>query len=142
MKTVFADTLYWVAIVHPHDQWHDAAERARSLLGNVRLLTTDEVLAELLTLLSKYGENVRRQAARMARAILDNPNVKVIPQSRDSFIRGVELYEKRLDKQYSLTDCISMNVMKSESITDVLTNDEHFVQESFNVLITKEHEST
>jgi len=142
MKTVFADTLYWVAIVHPHNQWHDAAERARSLLGNVRLLTTDEVLAEFLTLLSRYGENVRRQAARMARTILDNPNVKVIPQSRDSFLRGVELYEQRLDKEYSLTDCISMNAMKSESVTDVLTNDEHFVQESFNVLITKEHEST
>lgn len=136
MRTVFADTLYWIAIIRPKDQWGEPARRARSSLGNVRLLTTDEVLAEFLAALSAGGENLRRQAARMVRAILDDPNVKVLPQSRDSFLRGVELYEQRLDKAYSLTDCISMNAMRSESVSQVLTNDHNFRQEGFDVLIT------
>jgi len=110
-----------------------------SKLGHweVRLVTTDEVLTEFLAHLSGGGENIRRQAVKMARAIIDNPNIKVIPQSRSSFLEGVKFYEKRLDKEYSLTDCISMNAMKIESISEVLTNDNHFTQEGFKVLINR-----
>jgi predicted nucleic acid-binding protein len=137
MTTVFADTLYWVATVRPNDPWQESAKRAKSLLGPVRLLTTDEVLTEFLTALGTGGEQVRRQEVRMVRAILDDPNVKVLPQTRDSFLRGVAFYEQRADKEYSLTDCISMNAMKSDSVTKILTNDHHFKQEQFEVLISK-----
>jgi len=44
------------------------------------------------------------------------------------------LYEQRPDKEYSLTDCISMQVMKAMGITEVLTHDRHFVQEGFIIL--------
>jgi uncharacterized protein len=137
MKTVFADSLYWIAIVKPNDPWRDAAKAARKELGDGRTVTTDEVLGEFLAALSASGEPLRRQAARMVRAILSNPNVKVVPQSRDSFLRGLELYEQRGDKEYSLTDCISMNTMRSESVNEVLTNDRHFEQEGFSILIKK-----
>jgi hypothetical protein len=41
------------------------------------------------------------------------------------------LYQSRLDKGYSLTDCISMQTMRREGLTEVLTNDRHFEQEGF-----------
>jgi uncharacterized protein len=134
MKTVFADSNYWIVIVSANDQWNKAAKTAKSLLGDVITVTTDEVLTEFLTALSR-GEYFRRQAARMVRAIMENPNVKVVPQTRDSFLKGLSLYENRNDKEYSLTDCISMNVMKNESINEVLTNDHHFEQEGYSVLM-------
>ena len=137
MKMVFADTQYWIAIVRPNDPWGGSAKRAQSLLGQVRLLTTDEVLAEFVTALRTGGEHLRSQAVKMVRAILENPNVMVLPQSRDSFLRGLELYEKRPDKEYSLTDCISIDSMKSKSISQALTNDHHFGQEGFEVLMTE-----
>jgi len=80
---------------------------------------------------------MRKQAAKMVRAILENPNVKVIPQTRESFLKGLIFYENRSDKEYSLTDCISMNVMSAESLVEVLTNDHHFEQEGFTFLIKK-----
>ncbi len=58
----------------------------------------------------------------------------MVPQSHDSFMAGLDLYEARPDKGYSLTDCISMNVMTAEGLTDVLTNDMHFTQEGFHAL--------
>ena len=61
--------------------------------------------------------------------------MKVLPQSRDSFLRAMDRFSNRPDKQYSLTDCSSMNAMDAEGIEDVLTNDRHFQQEGFNVLI-------
>ena len=45
-----------------------------------------------------------------------------------------ELYASRLDKGYSLTDCVSMEAMRSEGLIDVLTNDRHFEQEGFRLM--------
>ena len=62
------------------------------------------------------------------------PTVRVMPQSREGFLRGLNLYEARPDKGYSLTDCISMETMRQEGLTHVLTNDRHFEQEGFSAL--------
>lgn len=51
------------------------------------------------------------------------------------FLNGVELYESPLDKGYSLTDCILMNVCKELGIREVLTGDKHFQQEGFEILL-------
>ena len=136
MNVVFADTLYWVARIKPNDQYSEPAKVARERLGNIRILTTDEVLGEFLTVLGK-SIGLRQPAAKMVQAILDNPNVTVFPQSRDSFLKGLELYANRPDKEYSFTDCVSMNVMKSEDVSEVLSNDHHFEQEGFDILIKK-----
>jgi predicted nucleic acid-binding protein len=103
----------------------------------VRLVTTDEVLVEFLTALAAGGEHSREQAARMVRALLAHPDVEVIPQSRESFVSGLALYESRRDKDYSMTDCISMVRLRERSISAVLTNDRHFAQEGFAVLMTR-----
>jgi uncharacterized protein len=137
MKAVFADTLYWVAVTRPGDPWAEPARQAKADLGAVRLVTTDEVLTEFLNALADGGAHLRRQAIKMVRAIQANANITVIAQSRDSFTRAMALYEQRPDKNYSLTDCISMNAMRAEHLSAVLTNDHGFEQEGFNVLIEK-----
>lgn len=60
--------------------------------------------------------------------------VAIVPQTTDSFLTGLDLYRTRLDKGYSLTDCISMQTMRQRGIADVLTNDRHFEQEGFHAL--------
>jgi len=135
MNAVFVDTLYWVAIVRPNDSWQDAAKRARSSLGEIQLVTTDEVLTEFLSALAKGSPAIRQVAVQMVRAILANPQVQVVPQSREGFLEAIALFDNRPDKQYSLVDCRSMQVMKAQSIQAVLTNDLHFKQEGFQVLI-------
>ena len=137
MRSVFADSSYWMAITRHGDPWSAAAHRARAKLGAVQIVTTDEVLAEFLTGLCGGGPNLRQQAARIAREIMSNSKVWVIPQSRESFLDGLKLYELREDKGYSLADCISMNTMRAESISQTLTTDHHFEQEGFTILMKK-----
>ena len=72
--------------------------------------------------------------AASVQAILSSAEVRVIPQSRASFLAGLELYTQRPDKRYSLVDCISMRTMRREGLTEVLTNDRHFEQEGFRAL--------
>lgn len=141
MKTVFVDTVYWVATAKPRDPWNSAAEQARKALDSALMVTTDEVLTEFLAAMSRGGPESRRRASKTVRHILANPNIKVIAQSRDTFLRALDRYEQREDKSYSLTDCGSMNAMDTESIREVLTNDHHFEQESYLVLIQKEASS-
>jgi predicted nucleic acid-binding protein len=64
-----------------------------------------------------------------------DPEVMIIHQTRDLFFAGVDLYWKRLDKGYSLTDCMPMLVCRAESISQVLTHDRHFQQEGFEILL-------
>ena len=98
------------------------------------IVTKDEVLTEYLTFFCAAPEFIRREVALAVKDILEDPTVKVIPQSRDSFLAGHKLYSDRPDKGYSLTDCVSMQTMRQESITEVLTNDRHFEQEGFRAL--------
>jgi uncharacterized protein len=135
MRKVFADTLYWIATIKPNDPYERAAREARRDVGDCILVTTDEVLGEFVTAFSSRGSRMRERAVQTVRNILDSPDVEVIAQSRHSFLRALDRFSHRPDKEYSLTDCSSMNVMDAEGIRDVLTSDRHFQQEGFNVLI-------
>jgi len=135
MRVVFADTLYWYGLANPRDQWHHPAKQARAQLGDVRLVTTEEVLVEFLAALSRGGAYLRQAGVEMVQTVLADNTARVLPQTHLSFLRGLELYSRRPDKEYSLVDCTSMTAMRDEGITDVLTNDHHFTQEGFTVLI-------
>ncbi len=62
-------------------------------------------------------------------------NIEVVAQTREGFLSGCRLYRMRPDKGYSLTDCISMEVMRREGLSDVLTNDAHFAQDGFSCML-------
>ena len=135
MRRVFVDTLFWIAISNRKDQWHQAAEQASHQLAGCRLVTTDEVLIEVLNAFSQAGPILRREGITLIRELQTDPFVTVHPQSRQTFLAGLTLYEARPDKEYSLTDCISMATMRHEGITEVLTKDAHFTQERFTLLL-------
>jgi predicted nucleic acid-binding protein len=133
---IFADTSYWIALIDGRDKWHSKALSLGQSLNGVKLLTTDEVLSEVLTFFSGYGPRIRQSVARIVFGTLTSEtHVEVAEQSRESFLSGLSLYEMRLDKSYSLTDCISMQLMRAEGIAEVLTNDRHFTQEGFAILL-------
>ena len=135
MRRVFADTYYWIALLNDRDQGHAAAQAVSQSLGQATVVTTQEVLSEVLTHFSGYGRFMRQSAAAFIRNILADPTIDVREQSGRSFLGGLALYETRPDKDYSLTDCISMETMRAESITEILTHDNHFTQEGFALLL-------
>ena len=134
MKQIFADTFYWVALINPKDSWHQRAREVTSSLKSVELVTTDEIFVEVLNFQSSQGAKMRRRTVEFIDDSMQNPCLQVIPQNRESFRQGFELYRRRQDKEYSLTDCISMTVMQRLKISEVLTHDNHFKQEGFIIL--------
>jgi predicted nucleic acid-binding protein len=113
-----------------------SARAAATRLAGVTLVTTEEVLVEVLAALCDRGPHLRKQAHAAVRGLLTNSAVEVLPQSHASFLAGLGLYGARPDKEYSLTDCISMTVMRERGITEVLSRDHHFEQEGFVLLLS------
>jgi uncharacterized protein len=134
-RRLFADALYWIALAHPGDQWHQPAHRVARTVDGIPLVTTQEVLTEFVNALSKLGPNYRRIAAGLVDQLRARPDVKVVAQTARSFTEGLELYRQRPDKSYSLTDCISFNTMRRLGLTEALTHDRHYQQEGFLTLI-------
>lgn len=105
--------------------WFDASRRP--------LVVTEWVLTELADGLS--APRTRAAAVTVERRLRADARVTIIPSSADLFRRGFELYAGRLDKEWSLTDCISFVVMSDLAITEALTGDHHFEQAGFVALL-------
>ena len=131
---LFADAFYWIAVLSPRDPFHARVMAWGRTRGAIRLVTTDEVLSEVLSWFSGAGSYWRSKAATSVHNLRSDPDVDVLPQTRADFDAALALYEARLDKGYSLTDCRSMLAMKGLRLIEVLTNDRHFTQEGFTIL--------
>lgn len=135
MRAIFADTFYWAALLNPRDQWHRAANERRTNLVDIRIVTTETVLIELLNYFSEFSSEMRTTVTETVRDIMVDLDIDYVSHSPESFLDALGLYERRSDKGYSLTDCVSMNVCRERGITEVLTHDDHFRQEGFVVLL-------
>jgi predicted nucleic acid-binding protein len=133
MIPVFADTFYWIALLNPQDDWHSIALHFAN--NNTRpLITTDGIIDETLNYTAERGSLMRQKALLLYRRIVQEPSIDIIGYTPELRQQGIELYERRRDKGYSLTDCISMIVMRQLELIDVLTRDRHFTQEGFHLL--------
>lgn len=132
--SVFADTFYWLALAQPRDAWHARVLEWAAANSSTRVVTTDEVLTELLNALARAGPAGRAHAAATVHDVRADPQVIVLPQTRVDFDAALSLYESRLDKNYSLTYCRSILAMRANGLTEVLTHDHHFHQEGFAIL--------
>jgi predicted nucleic acid-binding protein len=135
MNAVFADTFYWIAFTNAQDDAHEKAKEFTLSAKPGAIYTTEEVLTEYLNYFAGWGPRFRGYAATNVQNMRGNQTVHIIPQTAASFEAGVTLYRARLDKGYSLTDCISMYTMKNVGLAEVLTNDVHFEQEGFRALL-------
>lgn len=135
MRRIFVDTIYFAALINRKDQWREKALWVKSEITDAKFVTTEIVLIEVLNFLCEYGENLRRQVSLFVRDVLEDVDFEIVSYTETTLLEGLELYESRLDKGYSLTDCISMNVCRKLGIKEILTHDDHFEQEGFEILL-------
>ncbi|MFN5504903.1 MAG: type II toxin-antitoxin system VapC family toxin [Pseudanabaena sp.] len=134
MKILFGDACHWIALLFPKDQRHQVALKCARIYSDDQIITTDGIIDEILNYASIRGSLMRQKALAMCTQMLREPNIEVVPYTPELRKLGFDLYEQRPDKGYSLTDCISMSVMRQMNITGVLTGDRHFQQEGFTIL--------
>jgi len=132
MKTIFADTFYFLALYFPDDQYHSQTLNLTRQL-KARYLTTDWVLTEVADAMSEGWD--RQNAAPLIRRLRESPVWEIIPFSRDQFDAALEFYSRHQDKEWTLTDCTSFLIMQERGIKEALTGDRHFEQAGFTALL-------
>jgi len=134
MKPVFADTVYYLALTNPRDQY--AASAVRFTAGfSGRFVTTAWVLTEVGNSLTRGTD--RALFCELYRDLSADHRVMIVPAAQDLLEQGIELFGNRPDKEWSLTDCISFVVMQLHHLTDALTADHHFKQAGFSMLLER-----
>lgn len=139
MREILADSFYFIALLNSRDLYHRAAmESFRSFERQPKrvLVTTSWVLTEVGNALS--GPHVRSRTYQFFEGIISHSGIIVITEFHPWFFRGLRLYGSRPDKSWSLTDCISFEVMSARGITEALTGDHHFEQAGFRCLLQLE----
>ncbi|MGJ3247085.1 MAG: type II toxin-antitoxin system VapC family toxin [Elainellaceae cyanobacterium] len=135
MKTVFADTGYWVAILNPDDGLHQVSVSVTATLSALRIITSEMVLTEVLNSFSKQGAFLRQNAVMLIQRSMRQSNVEIVPQTSELFHEALQLYTQRPDQAWSLTDCASFCIMQQRNILEALTHDRHFEQAGFIALL-------
>jgi hypothetical protein len=129
---ILVDTLFVVALINQHDQYHRRAVELSETFEGSQLIVTDAILLEIG---NSLANGYRAEAARAIEQFLDSDEVDIIRLNPDLFSRALELYKSRTDKFWGLVDCISFVVMKERGIGEALTFDRHFVQAGFRALM-------
>ena len=62
MRTVFADTFYWVAMTNQKDSLHKKTISWKQSHRDHTIVTTDEVFIEFLTFYSAWGSRFRSRS--------------------------------------------------------------------------------
>jgi len=132
MSAVFADASFYVALQSRRDRHHEGAHRLTESLDGP-IVTTAWVLTEVANYFSASG--TRQRFLALLDDLEQDKYVTIVPISHDDYLRGFALYRSRLDKDWSLTDCISFLVMEDHGLQEALTADHHFEQAGFNVLL-------
>ena len=132
---MFADTGYWVALIHAADPLREQVEQVTNQLEDRRIVTSELVLVEVLNYFARHGELARSKAAQTVLQIFDDPDVEVVEHNATHFKASVTRYENRLDQTWSLVDCSSFLLMEERGIRDALAYDIDFVQAGFNALL-------
>ncbi len=132
MTGTFADSFYFLALLNPKDRAHRHALQFTTI-ASMCLLTTEYVLLEVADAFAAPQD--RPRFLHLMQMLRESPDAAVVPGSAELFARGVDLYRRRPDKQWSLTDCLSFVVMQDQGITDALTGDQHFRQAGFRPLL-------
>lgn len=128
---VFVDTWGWMALGHRRDPRHSDVKAFYQGLRDQRVAvyTSDYVLDEVITLLFRresFSEAISFAEGIFAAAALGHLFVERV--TSDRFASAWELRKRFHDKpRVSFTDLTSMAIMHERGISQVLTEDEHFI---------------
>lgn len=121
----FVDTSAWFAFFVPTDINHKVVTTPL-LKNNKRLLTTDFILDELLSLLRVRGENRRTKEAWDF--LLSPSLVTLLYLTENDLNQSWYIFNRFHDKGWSFTDCTSKHVIQSYKIKIAASLDNHFHQ--------------
>lgn len=135
MKDVFVDTGYFIALAHKKDTHHQKAKKWAKKIDdeNITCHTSTPIVFEIADGFSRLAR--RDIGIDLLDNMLDSDNFIIYPFNETIFEKALVLYKSRKDKEWSLTDCYSFELMNELNLSEALTADKHFEQYGFKILL-------
>lgn len=139
-RVIYVDSGYFIALLDSTDGAHVNAFRLHDTYytdPNFQFVTTRDVLNEVLAHFSRSIPESKQGAASFAKDLFANPKYRIVVANDPEYLQALNLYENRLDKRYSMVDCLGMTLMHEQNIHLVFATDRDFEQEGFNNLMRR-----
>jgi predicted nucleic acid-binding protein len=130
---IFLDTGFFIGLFTADDELHVRALAWSDILNDEELIVSEYVLWECINHFSK------RANRSSAHAIVEyvNDGCEIVRATPELFDAGLKMHSRRMDKEWSLTDCVSFYIMKERGITQALAHDIHYEQAGFEALLRR-----
>lgn len=132
-RTILLDTSFILALENSSDPHH---EKAKAI--DRELLKEDATVVLHWGIVFEIGDGyarIGRRAKGLQLLQQLEEGYPIFPITETLYYQAVELYRARLDKDWSLTDCVSFVLMQREGIQSALTADIHFRQAGFSAIL-------
>lgn len=91
----FADTWFWIGLLHEPDQHHKAARAIYKKIAGSRIVTSEMILTEVLNIFRKFGPRWRTACCDYIDLLRARAEIVVVAQTSDYFQRGVAKYRQQ-----------------------------------------------
>lgn len=134
-ETVFVDSFAWIAVINKSDNYHRISLKTLEefLNKHVNLITTNYAIVETINALSKV--EFRKAVIEFINKLERSPSVEIVKITDEIYNNAWTLYQQRMDKNWGITDCTSFEVMRMFNIRKAFTNDKHFEQAGYSVVV-------
>ena len=118
---IFGDSSFFIALVDRKDQWHRAAKALLPVLAGETILISDLIIAESVTIIGRRSGG--KAGEQLYHYFMDNcervgTDEKMLNGSMQVFLR--------YDGTLSVSDAVSVFIMKRENINHIVSFDADF----------------
>ena len=125
LPKIGADTSFLYALIQRQDPHHERAVKVAADFDHWVQVTTDGVLAEFLAKTNRrtlMGPGI----AFVEEVLAKGSKYIVVEQNRAAFRRGLKRYIAQGNRTASLVDCMLMDALEAQEVSDILTFDKDF----------------
>jgi len=118
---IFVDSSFFIALVDRNDQWHPAAKLLLPILADETILISDLIVAESVTIIGRRSGG--RTGQQLYHYFMDNCDLVV---ADEKMLRGSMQVFLRFDGTLSVSDAVSVFIMKQKNIARIISFDSDF----------------
>ncbi len=135
---IYVDTSALIALVRKRDDFHKIILQTYKdrLDSSYHFITTDAVVLEIGNAFSSASK--KPFALSIFQLIQQSSHWQCHPVDESLLEKSQHLFSQRMDKDWSLTDCMGIVVANEHQIQEIFTTDSHFTQAGFTILLPKD----
>ena len=118
---IFIDSSFFIALILENDQWHDKALKLLPKMEKSQKMVSNLIIVEAVTIV---GSRAKGKAGKMIYDTIKD-NCKIIDSDLSDYDNAIYTF-LHYDGTLSLTDSVTLEIMKTFNISEIVSFDSDF----------------